>query len=99
MHNKPKEKNLHSFESPFQKYTIPKNEYQLLIGNKSHCLVLPEEGTAYFGILDNWVYVNTKDKLVFKTLIPISKIKYSKGYDREYCDVVYRYIELKNSNF
>lgn len=98
IHLKTKEKKLNIIESPFQKYNISRKKYQCLMDKQTHCLALPEGGMAYSGILDNWNYVNTKDKLVFKTLVPKSGIKYSEGYDREYCDVSYSYIELKNED-
>jgi hypothetical protein len=83
-----------TMELPFEKYNIELKEYQSLIDEKTHCLGLPNGGMAYSGNLNNWNYLNTKDKLIFETLIPTSEIKYSKNYNRDYCLVEYKYVEL-----
>ncbi|WP_299213629.1 hypothetical protein [uncultured Aquimarina sp.] len=83
-----------SMELPFEKYNIELSRYQSLIVEKTHCLGLPNGGMAYSGNLNSWSYLNTKDKLVFETLIPTSDIKYSKNYNRDYCLVEYKYVEL-----
>jgi len=89
------EKKMLSIESPFKKYGIELEKFQPLINKKNHCLKLPDGGMGYSGQMDNWSYINTKDRTVFKTLIPCSEIKRSNGYITEYCDVEYRYVELR----
>jgi len=88
-------KRLISIKSPFDKFGISTEKYRPLIEKKTHCLALPEGGMAYSGNLNNWNFVNTKSKIVFETLIPTSEIKYSKGYERDYCNVEYKYVEIK----
>lgn len=92
-----KETKLISMESPFEKYNIELSKYQHLIDTKTHCLGLPNGGMAYSGNLNSWSFLNVKDKLVFETLIPTTEVKYSKNYDRDYCLVEYKYVELKNT--
>ncbi len=84
-------------KSPFDKFGIDKNRYQQLIDQKNHCLALPSGGLIYSGSLDAWNYVSTTEKLILETLIPTSEIKYSKGYQRDFCDVETKYVELKKN--
>lgn len=81
-------------ESPFSKFNIDIKKYQSLIDLNTHCLALPKGGMSHSINLNKWEYLNTKDKLVFKTLIPISDINYSEGYKINYCSVKYKYVEL-----
>lgn len=87
-----------SIKSPFEKFGISIEKFQPLIEKKTHCLGLPEGGMGYSGNLNNWNFVNTKSKIVFETLIPSSEIKYSKGYERNYCNVEYKYVEIKKEH-
>lgn len=82
-------------KSPFDMFGVSKDKYQSLIEKKTHCLALPSGGMGYSGNLNNWNYVNAKDKIIFETVIPTSEIKYSKGYERDYCNVEYKYVEIK----
>jgi len=86
-------------QSPFEKFKINPSTYQPLKDKQTHCLALPSGGMAHTIHLNNWQYVNTNDKLVFKTLLPTSDIKYSEGYNRDYCDVTPIYVELKTKYF
>lgn len=83
-------------ELPFDKFGIDSVKYHGLIRKKTYCLALPSNGMAFSSRLNNWNYINSKEKVVFETLIPISDIKYSKGYKTDYCDVEYKYVELTN---
>ena len=86
-----------SIEPPFDKFGISEEKYQSLIEKKIHCLALPTGGMGYSGNLNSWNYVNAKGKIVFETVIPTSEIKYSKGYERYYCNVEYKYVEIKRT--
>ncbi|PTX58391.1 hypothetical protein C8N46_11436 [Kordia periserrulae] len=89
-----KEQKIADIELPFSMFGIDLAKYKPLIDKKTHCLGLPKGGMAYSGNLNHWNYLNSKKKIVFETLVPTSDIKYSKGYERDYCNVEYKYVEL-----
>jgi hypothetical protein len=89
-----KKQRIANIELPFEMFGIELRTYKELIDKKTHCLALPKSGMAYSGNLNHWNYLNSKGKIVFETLVPTSDIKYSKGYERNYCDVEYKYVEL-----
>lgn len=89
-----KEQKIADIILPFSMFGIDLMVYKKLIDKKTHCLALPKSGMTYSGNLNHWNYLNSKEKLVFETLVPTSEIKYSKGYERDYCNVEYKYVEL-----
>tara|TARA_B100000949_G_scaffold127868_1_gene112803 strand:+ start:2175 stop:3074 length:900 start_codon:yes stop_codon:yes gene_type:complete len=90
-----KEQKIADIELPFSMFEIDLTKYKPLIDKKTHSLGLPKGGMAYSGNLNHWNYLNSKEKIVFETLVPTSNIKYSKGYNTDYCDVEYKYAELE----
>ena len=89
------EQKLVDMELPFSMFGIDLIKYKPLIDKKRHCLGLPKGGMAYSGNLNRWNYLNSKEKIVFQTLVPTSNIKFSKNYKTDYCDVEYKYVELE----
>lgn len=90
-----KEQKIADIELPFSMFGIDLAKYKPLIDKKAHCLGLPKGGMAYSGNLNQWNYLNSKEKIVFGTLIPTTNIKYSKNYKTDYCKVDYKYVELE----
>ncbi len=84
-----------NIKSPFAMFGIDADKYKILTDKKTHCLRLPNGGMAYSGNFNHWNYINSKEKIVLETLVPISDIKYSKGYKTYYCDVEYKYVQLE----
>lgn len=84
-------------ETPFDFFKIEKSDYENIINDQTHNLKIKKVGLLFSELLNKWQYVKSKDKIIYKTLIPISKTKYSNNYKRDYCEVEEKYIEFSEN--
>jgi len=84
-------------DKPFELFKIPLEKYSKVIDSKCHCIWLMTGGGMRFsGFLNKWEYVSSKNKIVYKTLIPKSEVKFNKNYNVESCEAEFEYIEIRN---
>ena len=83
-------------EKPFEFFKIPIENYTKLMNSNTHCIWLMTGGGMRFSaFLNKWEHVPSKNKIIFKTLIPQSEVTYSKNYKVDSCDGEFEYVELQ----
>lgn len=84
-------------DKPFDFFKIPFEKYSKIIDSKCHCVWLMTGGGMRFsGFLNKWEYVSSKDKIIYRTLIPKTEVIFNKNYNVESCEGEFEYIEIRN---
>jgi hypothetical protein len=84
-------------DKPFELFNISLEKYSKIIDSKCHCIWLMTGGGMRFsGFLNKWEYVSSKNRIIYKTLIPKTEVKYNKNYNVESCEGYFEYIEIRN---
>jgi hypothetical protein len=84
-------------DKPFELFNISLEKYSKIIDSKCHCVWLMTGGGMRFsGFLNKWEYVSSKNRIIYKTLIPKTEVKYNKNYNVESCEGYFEYIEIRN---
>jgi hypothetical protein len=82
-------------ETPFDFFKIDGAEYDNLIRSNKHCIWLMQGGGMRFpSYLNKWEFVKTTDRIIYKSTIPKTKVKFNKNYNVESCEADFEYIEL-----
>lgn len=84
-------------EKPFDFFKIPLAKYTKIIHSKKHCVWLqPNGGMRHSSFLNQWEYVSGKNKIIYKTLLPVSDVAFSTNYNVDSCNGEFVYVEIEN---
>lgn len=81
--------------TPFEFYQIDGEKYEKLIRNGKHCIWLRQGGGMRFpSFLNKWEFVNTSEKIIYKSTVPKTEIKFSENYNVDSFEADFEYIEI-----